>query len=279
MTKAQEKREATATRNYRIALFSAICSALISVASLGYQIYKDRHTPDLPGRLGRLETGLRLLTATTAPQLEQEMDRSLQGMAVLPGQSVSTQLQIFQRETANLRALNAPLSQAQSKQIGESLRSIVDAHQDLPTAWQASAEFISFRSGVPTAVASKLPSCFSLDDQNKGSPSDYFQSYSNCVLDLNDLEGAKSHDVSLFQKHPDGTEATGTIWQRIRLSHGVVVYRGGPLVPLDRLICEDCRFDFSPPAELPPSPARRLSEYLLTADINAVDVGKDLLGA
>lgn len=287
-TAAQSKRDSQAKRTFWFSLAGAITAGLsfcVALAALSYTIHHDKTSGSSfdarlgirDERLGRLETGLRIVAASVAPQLQHELDESLKAALQKSSSSLPQQLLRFKQETASLRMLKVPLSPLQSRETGETLAEATKIHGELVQTWEAVAEYVSYRSNAPTEP-SNLPSCFSLEDHHL-SNSFSIQSYSDCVLDLSDLVGAEMHTVRISQRHPDGSVALGVMVTKIHLTRGVVVYRGGALIKLDTLVCDQCAFDFRPTAQVPPPAGRRLGERLLIADLGReVSLERDNFG-
>jgi hypothetical protein len=124
-TDKQQKRDRDATRAYTISRSALIVSCL----ALGWQVYQSFAQKRNYGKeFGNIESSLRLLTATVAPQLLQAVDENLRAaLSETPTQPAQTSqaLAKVETDTANLRKLKATLPAQQINQTSALLEKAV----------------------------------------------------------------------------------------------------------------------------------------------------------
>lgn len=255
---------------------AALC---VSIWSSYWQVHQtnlqkssvDSQKKSADKQFGEIQTSIRLLTATVAPQLQKAIDDSLQSSLTATPQKAAQTFAAVQSRTSSLRQLKVHQPEQELAQTSLILKNAVDAHPDVPAAWAASAEWISYRSGQ---TIPQLPNCFSSKDlQNKEESTMIDLVFHDCTLDLGDNAGFLEIVPKLYQRRESDQHVIRTIIPpNLVLRNGVVHYAGGQIIPFGELHFENCHFDFTPGERVPPLPGRILSQQLLIADLKDVNV-------
>jgi hypothetical protein len=148
------------------------------------------------------------------------------------------------------------------KGLETALLQVTKSHPDLPQAWNAAAQLVSYKSATSTSTPASLPPC----DMSNMKPSHrvitlpngvvrieggYF--FANCTLTLEDLPPQP--------KPPKGKFSV--VWPTVILDNGVVIYRGGELAEgNDAFTFYNCRFEMGANA-VPAKPIQDLLEAAL----------------
>jgi hypothetical protein len=216
-----------------------------------------------------------LLTATVAPQLQQAIDDSLKAVLsqvpIQPAQA-SQALATVETNTANLRKLKAELPAQQISRTAAVLEKAVVQYSDIPSAWGAAAQMVSYRSDL-RVVPIEQPDCYrtqGLGDWHFYSP---IMKYHDCTLNLDDVAEFNAVAPHIRQGPQNAPTATGQVIPTISLANGIVTYSGGEMIAIEKLLCQNCSFNLRSPEKIPPPPGRALSQQLLIADLNNVSLG------
>ena len=269
-TVKQERKEREAARAFWLSVINTAIVLGTFVFGVCWSIHQKT---SFDKQLGNVETSLRLLTATVAPRLQQAIDDSLKAAlndSTMQPEQASRVLAKVETDTANLRKLKATLPPQQVNQTSATLEKVVNQHPDTVSAWGAAAEMVSYRSelrGVPL----ERPDCFRTQEPEKPTIAGPMI-YHDCTLNLDDIAGLKAVAPWLYQyAGPGGTlTAYGQVEPVIVLQNGTVKYSGGPMISIERLICENCSFMLRSPETIPPAPGRALATQLLIADLDNV---------
>jgi hypothetical protein len=156
--------------------------------------------------------------------------------------------------------------------LDTALLQVTKNHPDLPQAWNAAAQLVSYKSATLTSTPASLPPC----DMSNMKPGQrvintpdgvvhleggYF--FANCTLTLEDLPPQPQPPKGKFS----------VVFPTVHLDNGVVIYRGGPLAEGNELFdFTNCRFDIGASA-IPPRPVQDLLEAVLKqGDLQKVEV-------
>jgi hypothetical protein len=174
---------------------------------------------------------------------------------------------VAQVQTA--RANGKKADQKKVEALSGAVSEVVGKDPQLSEAWQAAGELISFRAPVlgslnPCAKPEYVRFVTNTGEFGpniKRMAQFYFK---DCVLVLNDkLDFMNSEAYHQFVNTPGAGIGLGLLNVRI-------VYRGGPIMPVDTIAFVGCTFDFQIQAPPPPT-ARPLTQTLLAAsNINDV---------
>jgi hypothetical protein len=175
----------------------------------------------------------------------------------------------LQKLTVNPKTKVEPSS---FKGLDAALLQVTKSPPDLPQAWNAAAQLISYKSATLTPTPTSLPPCdvghMKVEQRVSHFPNGGIQVlfgyfFANCTLTLEDLPP---------QPQPPKDRFT-VAFPIVHLDDGVVVYRGGPLTEgNDSFIFNNCRFDIGASA-VPPRPVQDLLEAALKqGDLQKVEV-------
>jgi hypothetical protein len=143
---AQEKKAQKTTQRISMAML------ILGTLSLGYTVVKDYvggRSSDK--RLGNIETSLRVLTQTVAPQIYKSIDDSLRSALTQNGPDSAKSLAGAQANMKQLQALNVRLDAKQLMQSGSSR-----AWRGLGHVWSADFVSVSIFGDCPLARAGRL---------------------------------------------------------------------------------------------------------------------------
>lgn len=267
-TQTQQRRERDTSRAYNISRAAVV----IAILALGWQViqfFYQKHSYER--KFGNIETSIRLLTATVAPQLQKAIDDSLvSALTDTPIQASQTLAKVAS-DTANLRQLKAPLPTQQISRTSALLERVVNQYPEDASAWGAAAQMVSYRSELQGEVVER-PDCFKSQADGQPGRTMVERIYNDCTLNLDDAATFNILAPKLYQDHPDGTRSVGQISLTLVLTNGTVTYSGGPIIAIERLLCRNCSFKLRTPETVPPLPGRALSQQLLTANLSDVSV-------
>lgn len=183
--------------------------------------------------------------------------------------------------TAQIRTARANGTKPNAQKVAalsDALSAVVQKDPNLPEAWQAATELVTYRSTQPATIQK---ACFGksmssvLNNSVNGIKLPDSLSDIDCSIDLGDIESFKSNpDIKDLKLNLDGTLSSPL---GIELTHAHVIYHGGPIIPFTILRCVACTYDFgfSTP---PPVPAQKLTRQLLIAE-DFADIKVDSRGA
>jgi hypothetical protein len=173
--------------------------------------------------------------------------------------------------SAQIRVARVEHREPDSTKLASLQHAIVDAegeHQDLPAAWSAAAELISYRSSSLHGFPGHLPQCdlVNLKPESRewrlangvvmGTAGYYL---SNCSLRLEDVPPLAVTDAGPFHvKSPD------TILLVVSLTNGEVIYDGGPIRHGGGFVFVNCTFDLRTEG-VPTGAARQILAAALTS--------------
>ena len=178
--------------------------------------------------------------------------------------------------------------------LSRALSQVVKKDPELPEAWQAAAELISYDTSYPSAVrvppdlgtqirpAPVSGSCYDLPTVQEGphptgtSSTDTMVLH-DCILDLSDLEAFEgSEQVKAMKATTLGWR--GAVVIVLDLVRVKVTYHGGAVIPVTLIQTYGCQFDFD--VSTPPPPrGKALLEALLSTDLSRSDVAVQLPAA
>ena len=149
---------------------------------------------------------------------------------------------------------------------------LISSPASAPAYWPAAAALIGSRAQAYPSE-SGLQNCFDefkryipAEPHVAGQPFVHEQFFGNCELDIDDFP---RYLRSGFAKSlTDGSDSAGSVI-RFHLRNGVVVYRGGPLIPFASLECANCTYRFSVPS-IPPTGGQRIIKKLLATNERTV---------
>jgi hypothetical protein len=191
---------------------------------------------------------------------------------------------VLARSSEHHRTVNSEAA----KELGVSLAGQAPQHSSLPDYWKLASLVIDAKDGQgSTRITTSLPNCldntyppisteFDLATGKRlNNPNDVNRplliifTWKNCVLhlDASDFWGSNvgKKIIGDRSRHPAGA-AIGIV-----LTDGVVIYDGGPLLPVNRVLFNDCKFDVNFP-NVPPPPMRKIGNELLRADLSHIQV-------
>jgi len=267
-------REQDARRSFRLSVIAIIVSGAIGVGNLLYQMYRDRsNRTSAEVRFGKIETSLRLLTGTVAPQLQKAVDDSLKGALSGDQGKAKSELEFARTAIKQLREANVSQPSAAFEATSQHVENLVKAKADIPETWATAAEFISYRSALThedlSQLKKSLPRCVDMQPHPATtaeaiSPGEQTVKinpayYENCQVEL-DSPGQDAM-ISLFaQKNP-----------ALTFRHCLVIYKGG-IVRLQLgmwpLMFENCLWEFSV-SGTPPASGQKVTETLLAGNLDS----------
>jgi hypothetical protein len=243
--------------------------ALIGVVS-GW-IQQDANAKKFGNRLLAVESSLRVLTQTVAPQIYQSINDSLSAAAVALNRTDA--VKDLQTATAGINQLsvaNVPPDANQLKRTGEILKRVTTANSQTPEAWTAAVQFVNYK--YHSTPAGSLPNCiFQPTGTRSGMKVDnrWMVSfpYSNCTLSLDDEQYAKS--ILADQLDTFKTQHPNEPFSLVLLLNNVeVTYHGGMLIPVTRLEFTNTTFRFNVPGTVPEPSTQMLTAQLLTEGVS-----------
>src|ERR1017187_89925 len=254
-----------------ISTVTAVVMVILAAFGQGYTIYHD-HTVgrSVDGRLTGIETSLRLLTQTVAPQLYEAVDDSLHNALVMPAPEAAKALDGAQASLKQLQELKVAPDTRQLNSSAALLANVTLVHPELGESWAASGQLISYRSSLePTASTRSCYDAAAYNPQPDIAPDADFvfvHTFSNCTLVRSEeIAYVKSRGYQRFlaglPHHPSNMAIT------LLLDNVHVVYRGGTLINVASFVFHNCTFEFSLPAT-PPDQGKHLIRELLTANPN-----------
>ena len=267
---AQEKKAQKTTQRISMAML------ILGTLSLGYTVVKDYvggRSSDK--RLGNIETSLRVLTQTVAPQIYKSIDDSLRSALTQNGPDSAKSLAGAQANMKQLQALNVRLDAKQLMQSGDVLANVTLAHPELGEVWATSGQLISYRSqssGVPSPRSQD--SCFTQGGNatvlNPPVPPGgklIFQLIdSDCTLVIDDKAGFERSQA--YQEFLKVHSLFPNEYYALVLHRVHVVYHGGAIVGAALLAFDNCTFEFQVPNVVPPDEGKTLVRDLLRADLS-----------
>jgi hypothetical protein len=163
-----KEQDAHNRRTFRLALWSIIVSLIIGLGNIGYQIFRDHSNRiSTETRFGKIETALRLLTGSVAPQLQKALDDSLASALVGDQQKANEHIEFAKTVIHQLREAKVTQPAAAIETTRQGLETLVQEKATLPSAWGTAAEFISYRSALShedlVAIANLMPRCIDSD--------------------------------------------------------------------------------------------------------------------
>lgn len=267
---AQEKKAQKTTQRISMAML------ILGTLSLGYTVVKDYvggRSSDK--RLGNIETSLRVLTQTVAPQIYKSIDDSLRSALTQNGPDSARSLAGAQANMKQLQALNVRLDAKQLMQSGDVLANVTLAHPELGEVWATSGQLISYRSqSSATAPSPEQVDCATengtalplVPPGPPGSTRALRLNYANCTLVIDDEAGFERGGgykelLEIRKQYPSEGFA-------LRLYQVRVIYRGRPLIGAAFVEFHNCTFEFQVPKIVPSDDGKKLVRELLYADLD-----------
>lgn len=174
------------------------------------------------------------------------------------------------------------------KKLGELSAAVKVAAQNnpgIPTVWQAAYQLVDYRSqNTVGQIPNDSANCLLFDValiELKNTSDDLARTYfsqkkklryvaSNCTLNLDD----------------DGSYARTAAWQffdelhrrypghgnYLHIKNARIVYSGGPMIPVNGILFENCIFDLKSPFSIPPKAGQSIATQLLTANLNKAEI-------
>jgi hypothetical protein len=278
-------------RMFKLGIASLVVSVMIALGNLGYQFLHDHSSSKTnEKRFSNIETSLRLLTATVAPQLQKAVDDSLQSALKSGGQQNDAKKQLaFARDAiGQLNQASAPMTKETAAFTASRINDVTSAYKGLPETWQAAAEFITYRSRISVDEQGNLPSCL-LQGVTRRTTTPALPG-KNVTVGVGPVE---YHNCGITIDSPEGRLllSQALSWGNIIFEHCVIIYTGGSLVltPVQiisnvpahflgsQIEFKECSFHFSLQA-VPPPAGQKLTENLLTATTDSITVDTNSLG-
>lgn len=268
-SKSQQRKEKQSSFANRLAVATFCTLAISLVFTIGWPIYQKRNYDK---ELGRIESSLRLLTATVAPQLLKAVDENLMAVLNEPATQpllASQALAKIENDTASLRKLKANLPAQEVSKTSALLEKAVDLHSDNTDAWRAAAQMVSYRSELRIAPTNR-PDCYKAQGPGKWDGAKLVR-YHDCTLDISNVAEFFAVEPRIIPKGKTFSEGTRYLIT-VELVNGTVSYSGGQMIQIERLLCQNCSFDLQSPDAVPPPAGRALSQQLLVADLHDVSL-------
>lgn len=273
MAKAQDAHN---RRTFALAVTSLVVSVLLTLSNFAYQIWRDSSNgKSSVARFEKIETSLRLLTATVAPQLQKAVDDSL-ASAILRPSEAKEKANLAGTVITQLSESSVSLTKESVTKTSAQLNDLATVDGTIPEVWTTTGKFITYRSLMLASWAQpNLPSC--LD-----------QPLAFKVTDVKNMDNG----LALATHTPfeldhckivlDSPDATVLLSQALSMSDlicndCVIFYSGGPIVLLPQKLVLDpkpqlkgniffnnCQFRFSLP-NVPPPSGQRLTKNVLVA--------------
>ncbi len=180
---------------------------------------------------------------------------------------------IAQLQTAKVKGIKP--DEKKVKALSGALSQVVEHNQNLPEAWSATAELISYQSQILHPIPEHLPACnlngLKPETRPTRTPTgalDYNPGFylSNCALRLEDVTPLTvtevPSDFGIKFINPDHRNRVGF---PIYLSNGEVIYNGGPIQTKQGFVFVNCVFNLHTRG-VPDAPAQDLLMAALKSD-------------
>jgi hypothetical protein len=178
-----------------------------------------------------------------------------------------------QIQTARVKGIKP--DEKKVKALSGALSQVVEHNQNLPEAWSATAELISYQSQILHPTLEQLPACNlnglkpeTRPDHTPSGALDYNPGFylSNCALRLEDVPPLTvtelPSDFGIEFINPDHRNRVGF---PIYLSNGEVIYNGGPIQTKQGFVFVNCVFNLHT-LGIPDAPAQDLLTAALKSD-------------
>lgn len=188
----------------------------------------------------------RLVTQLKNPQSSEQLKASLNTV-------------IAQVQTAKVEG--KPPNSEKVQALTTALSQVISKDPDMPEAWNAAAELISYKTENAKPDVGSLPRCdlaaLKPEARQKtfpdGSVFMIFGYYaSHCALYLEDVPEMHVNPNELKNLHIEISGGGGDITFPIYLTDGIAVYHGGPIRNSSGFVLQDCVLDFNV-NDIPPS--------------------------
>lgn len=163
--------------------------------------------------------------------------------------------------------------------LEQAVYNVLIEHPEKVEAWQLAAAMISRREPINGQTPPRICGADRDGEPNKGKPLSVYigvlPKYQDCTIVLDDAPQIVNSS-SLFSASSLKQYARGSRRPLLQLRRAVVIYKGGEILPVDSIGCEQCSFVFDLHSK-PPLRGRFLVRSLLeAADIS--NVGIELSG-
>lgn len=270
----------------RVAIASIIVTVVLWTGNFAYGIWKDHRTvQSSDSRFANIETSLRLLTATVAPQLQKAIDDSLRSALSTPADTADN-IRYAKAAISQLRESHIAIQPAAAAQTAQKLAELSIADKSSPEIWSTAAEFVTYRSEsltnwrqISLPVCTNEPLQFAYDEIRKDGHVTVTHgpiTFSNCKIILDSPEASLLLSSALSIAD-------------VAFEHCVIFYGGGPIVLTQTsaalslpdahvfipagavhgsIFFKDCFFRFTL-QNIPPEAGRRLTRTLLASSDGA----------
>ena len=265
-------------------MISLIVSLVVGLGNVGVQVWK-LYRPDTTAetRFAKIETTLRLLTATVAPQLSKAVDDSL-AAALADPREAKDKLAYAGTVIRQLRQASIALPNEAVAKTGAQLNNLALADSSIPQTWATAGDFITYRSQLSLGWEDiHLPPC---TDQSLAFQISAVKNRLNTSHPQIELEHGpiKIQNCKIALDSPETTAylSSPLTIADIACVHCAIFYNGGPIVLIPdvlagestghfrgNLVFKDCSYSFSLP-QVPPAPGQRLTKELLEANLDTV---------
>jgi hypothetical protein len=242
---------------------------LLGILSLSYTMLHDiLTTRSTDHRLRGIESSLRILTQTVAPQIYRSIDDNLRSAVTQQGPEAVKSLVVAQASIRQLQDSRVSPDETQLKQTASLLANVTVAHPELGEGWATSEQLISYRTSQ-TQPSSPLDNCLDQPwtDTSTGisSTSIYKATFQNCILVLDDeksFEKSAAYAQFVIQSSAHPNPGFDLVLENVH-----VVYRGGNPINAKLFVFHNCTFEFEAPTTVPPDTGKHLVRELLYADL------------
>ena len=270
LTKAQH--DADAAKDRRISKNVSIISLTLAASSFIYTCVRDyKGSKSADHRFTSLETSLRILTASVAPQLYKSISDSLSAALAPSEANAAASLQATKEVIKQLQLSKIVPNEAATREAGTALARVSLAHPELAPVWETASQLISYRSSQRSGWVEDLCVDTPHDgstafDQAKNVVSLYDANYHDCTFVIDDERAFHGSPVFARFEQSKATYPLSTLALSFTRVH--IVYRGGKFIEAARYVFLDCTFEFKPPTVVPPDPDKAIFRRLMAADLS-----------
>ncbi|HEY4358255.1 MAG TPA: hypothetical protein VGN16_21090 [Acidobacteriaceae bacterium] len=278
-----EKRLASVEHGLKYARIIALGLVTAAVGCLGWLSHKIDTVEE---RLNKLDERISYLDG----KLGNPLNATIQDLTKPKSDAaLAASLSVFSGEIQKNRVEKKPPKPENIVKLADALDDVLVKHSDIPTAWQAGAELVSYRSESLVKLPETLPDCSdtlppdgagNIDKLEVEGTESYVPGFTNapadtpwrthvelghCQLNLDDDGHFNSTRLGKYlllvkQHHPN--MVMFDIW----INDARIVYSGGKMIPFTSIAYVNCQFILKPLPETPNKNGQGFTRQLLAAD-------------
>ena len=164
--------------------------------------------------------------------------------------------------------------QQQILKLSYALRSVLEVYPELTEAWHAAGSLVTSRAMLNGPA---LEACGKTGRNSSDlilNENGFLSNYANCTIALDDAPQIANSSPPFDMRRPSTHGHARRSMLALKSVH--VIYRGGEILPVDRIACMDCTFEFDLRFP-PPRRGRSFMQALLVSD-DLTNVGVELPG-